>query len=66
MPFDPLDRADPARSNAAVTILRDLGGQITRVFGMSPRFDIRALDRGASEARPAAALILGLLLLTRP
>jgi len=34
---------------------------------MSPRFDIRALDRGAFKARPDAALILGgLLLLTCP
>ena len=30
---------------------------------MSPRFDIRAINRGANTARPAAALILGGLLL---
>jgi hypothetical protein len=35
-------------------------------FGMSPRLNIRALDRGASKPQPNAALILGLLLLTRP
>jgi hypothetical protein len=30
---------------------------------MSTRFDIRAINRGADTARPAAALILGGLLL---
>jgi hypothetical protein len=36
-------------------------------FGMSPRLTIRALNRGAFQARPDAALILGgLLLLTSP
>jgi hypothetical protein len=35
-------------------------------LGMLPRFDIRALNRGASRPKPDAALILGLLLLTRP
>ena len=30
---------------------------------MSTRFDIRAISRGADAARPAAALILGGLLL---
>jgi len=34
-------------------------------FGMSMRRDIRAIGRGAA-ARPGAALILAILLLTRP
>jgi len=34
---------------------------------MTIRSEINAIDRGAAKARPAAALILGgLLLLTRP
>jgi hypothetical protein len=65
---DPLHKPCRAREvYGGVTNLRDLRGPMTRVFGMSPRFDIRALNRGVSQARPAAALILGgLLLLTSP
>ena len=33
---------------------------------MSTRREFRALERGAAEARTAAALILGILLLRRP
>ncbi len=49
--------------NAAFTALRDHGASRT---SMTIRSDINAIDRGAAKATPAAALILGLLLLTRP
>jgi hypothetical protein len=40
---------------------------MTRVFGMSICREFRAIARGAAQARPDAALILGgLLLLIRP
>jgi hypothetical protein len=54
------------RVNAAFTVVRDLERPMTRVFGMSTRREFRALERGAVEARTAAALILGILLLRRP
>jgi len=52
--------------NVDFTDVRDLGRPMTRDFGMSTRSDFRALKRGADEARTAAALILGILLLRRP
>jgi len=52
--------------NARFTIFRDPEGRLMRVFlAMSIGRDIRAITRGA-QARPGAALILSLLLLTRP
>jgi len=50
------------RSNAAFTLVRDPGGE----GAMSVRFEHRNLAGTAVMAAPAAARILGLLLLIRP
>jgi hypothetical protein len=55
-----------SKVNAGLTCFRDLG-PVKRDFGMSTRVSIGAIAPGADQARPAAALILGgLLLLISP
>ena len=65
-PRFPLQAGIGHKVNVDFTDVRDLGRPMTRDFGMSTRRDFRALKRGADEARTAAALILGILLLRRP
>ncbi len=50
------------RATAAFTSVRDLGGE----GAMPVRFEHRHLEGTAAMAAPAAARILGLLLLIRP
>jgi len=50
------------KGNAAFTSVRDLGGE----GAMPVRFEHRHLEGTAAMAAPAAARILGLLLLIRP
>jgi hypothetical protein len=58
-------KTDSLGVNANFISFRDPQGSRTEGFGMSIRRDIRAIGRGAA-ARPGAALILAILLLTRP
>ena len=63
----PLEGCHRARVKAEFIVLRDLGSWKFEGFGMSTRCDHCAMTRAGRLAAPAAALILGgLLLLSRP